>query len=66
MALTLEAILSTSTGCSFHGIIEFLSEKKKKKKHVDANVNARAPVVPRLRLGTRGLSSACHACVIKR
>lgn len=32
MALTLEAILSTSTGCSFHGIIEFLSEKKKKEK----------------------------------
>lgn len=29
MALTLEAILSTSTGDSFHGIIEFLRERER-------------------------------------
>lgn len=66
MALTREAILSTSTGCSFHGIIEFLSEKKRKEKaNVDANVNAGARPCPRRAVSEAGDSGTliCVPCL---
>lgn len=66
MALTLKAILSTSTGCSFQSVIEFL-------KKVDLHRKGTALPCSVCRLRQDGswkknpgvILSSCHACVIK-